>query len=794
VNYLQERYQDAIKAAIQATVFHSDTTFSWLGHQSAPIHARVRTHLSPSLARSYLHFNLKLRLYANFYCRGFPTPVEPRAVLFDNHNTPFIQQLSGANAGQGYWKEYLPIRFLEGGEAIIAVEGLEVRVKQTVEQNTGTTPEEPLRIKLFKEFLGMSPGFYVALGDQELTPKPMQHLVRIYWHLMPDGAVPLMASLTRSLNHAGLPFHFKVLNDPTQFKRCDAAVLYFHQADYQAIADILQQIYPDISPWLRASMPVFSKPLAAGVGLAEDPGDGESFGLHRCGLVAEGLIQAYEQRLKSVEAKLEVVAAQFSAAGLSLATPFLNHQASDRYHTLAFKSPLRPVLAKALPATPLTANPAADLQTAEGIGQRLCQSAIWYDDQCNWLGAEPELNFGMQSLSSAWITLGGDLYGGTSGIGLFLAELYDVAPDPLVRRTALGAIRQALSQVETCPPPFRLGLYSGWIGIALAAARVGSLLNEPELLESAMALVKRTMRESSLGPEFDLVSGLAGGLTGFLAIRTILASALQEELGLEFAFRLGDALLERAVPEVAGCSWRVRATRSRNLVGFSHGTAGVAYALFELFHVTGAPRYRLVAEQAIAYERHWFSPKEGNWPDFREESARGKRHQQSLKFMAAWCHGAPGIALSRLRAYDLFGVESYRAEAVTALETTQRVIEHWLLSGTANYSLCHGLAGNAEPLLYASQVLGETHCPSIQLVNQLAMQGVARYGASPEQWPGGVKNGETPNLMLGLAGIGHFYLRLVKPLIPSVLLLQPEAFLPKSCSQIKSQSTLQIGA
>jgi hypothetical protein len=44
-------------------------------------------------------------------------------------------------------------------------------------------------------------------------------------------------------------------------------------------------------------------------------------------------------------------------------------------------------------------------------------------------------------------------------------------------------------------------------------------------------------------------------------------------------------------------------------------------------------------------------------------------------------------------------------------------------------------------------------------------------------WPCGVPGGgESPSLMLGLAGIGHFYLRLYDPAsVPSVLLVKPEA-------------------
>jgi hypothetical protein len=33
--------------------------------------------------------------------------------------------------------------------------------------------------------------------------------------------------------------------------------------------------------------------------------------------------------------------------------------------------------------------------------------------------------------------------------------------------------------------------------------------------------------------------------------------------------------------------------------------------------------------------------------------------------------------------------------------------------------------------------------------------------------------GSTPGLLLGLAGIGHFFLRLTRPEVPSVLLFRP---------------------
>ena len=95
-------------------------------------------------------------------------------------------------------------------------------------------------------------------------------------------------------------------------------------------------------------------------------------------------------------------------------------------------------------------------------------------------------------------------------------------------------------------------------------------------------------------------------------------------------------------------------------------------------------------------------------------------------------------------------------------------------AGQGNYSLCHGLAGNAELLTYASQVFGDGEYKSI--ADQVGQMGIEQFQKNNVPWPCGVPGGgETPNLMLGIAGIGYFYLRLFDPLkIPPVLIILPQ--------------------
>jgi lantibiotic biosynthesis protein len=84
--------------------------------------------------------------------------------------------------------------------------------------------------------------------------------------------------------------------------------------------------------------------------------------------------------------------------------------------------------------------------------------------------------------------------------------------------------------------------------------------------------------------------------------------------------------------------------------------------------------------------------------------------------------------------------------------------------------VCHGLCGNAEEVLEGGTVLSTDAAIAAE---EVARIGGARYAMNPAAWPCGTHGGSTPSLLLGLAGIGRFFLRLARPDVPSVLLFRP---------------------
>lgn len=128
---------------------------------------------------------------------------------------------------------------------------------------------------------------------------------------------------------------------------------------------------------------------------------------------------------------------------------------------------------------------------------------------------------------------------------------------------------------------------------------------------------------------------------------------------------------------------------SRPLAGLGHGAAGMGLAPLEASVTLDDERLVDAATRAFAYERSVFSEDAQNRPDLRGDG-------DSRSFLAGWCSGAPGIALSRLRALQPAlshpHVGLWRTELTTAAATTADA-----LFGPLDH-LCCGNLGRAAVL------------------------------------------------------------------------------------------------
>ncbi len=404
------------------------------------------------------------------------------------------------------------------------------------------------------------------------------------------------------------------------------------------------------------------------------------------------------------------------------------------------------------------------LAAAASIARHIVADAVWHGGCCSWMGAVANV---AEPWRPKYRALEANLYDGTAGVGLFLAQLAAVTGDAAVRRTSLGALRHAVARAGEMPESARDGFHAGTLGIAWAAACAAELLDEPELDASARATAVAERPPSGPNRCPDVIEGAAGSIVGLLA----LADALDDPSLARDAVATGEDLLGGVAVTRHGWSWTLPDRRHRHqLCGLSHGAAGIGWALLELFAATGDERFRSAATGAFAYERSWLDANSGTWPDLRiGGQRRGARSRTASPAVGTWCHGEAGIALTRLRAIDVLGPEPWLDEADLAIETTRRELAAALPYEIDDLTLCHGVAGAADALLCAA-TLDDRWKGAARLASELAHAALERYGRDGQEWPCGTA-GTSPDLFRGLSGIGWWLLRLDDAAITSPLML-----------------------
>lgn len=376
----------------------------------------------------------------------------------------------------------------------------------------------------------------------------------------------------------------------------------------------------------------------------------------------------------------------------------------------------------------------------------------------SWIGLTLDDN-DQWALDSA----GFHLYDGLPGIILFLAYLGAVTREDRYTALALAATATLRGKIEALlSSPMPIGAFHGWGGVVYTFTHLGVLWDQPDLLDEANRLVERLPMLVEQDERFDIISGAAGCIGGLLC----LYSCAPSEQIRAAVVKCGAHLVERAICMEQGVGWVSKGTARLPLAGFSHGAAGIAWALLEAAALTGEARFRSTALAAMAHERSLFCPAQGNWRDLREFDVSGQTpNRDGETFMTMWCHGAPGIGLARLLSLRHVDDAAIRAEIAAALRTTRK---HGF---GRTHSLCHGDLGNLELFLHAGRVLARPRWGHEALrVGSMVLENIATGG-----WRCGTPQAiESPGLMTGLAGIGYQLLRLADPTrVPAVLTLAP---------------------
>ncbi|MBD2484028.1 type 2 lanthipeptide synthetase LanM family protein [Planktothrix sp. FACHB-1365] len=348
------------------------------------------------------------------------------------------------------------------------------------------------------------------------------------------------------------------------------------------------------------------------------------------------------------------------------------------------------------------------------------------------------------------------LYGGSAGICLFLAYLNSIRPEEKFQSAAERALAHAVIQRND----IMIGAFQGSAGLIYLLTHLAHLWHKPELLEQACQLATELTPLIDHDHYYDVIHGVAGIIPVLLGLAKFTSGR-----GLEQARLCAQHLLQNAVLQNETLSWPFNPELAKaNLTGFSHGTAGIGWALISLGCQIDEGDYIIAGRKAFAYEATQFDPKERNWYDLRTSVMT--KDAPGPKFAYYWCSGSTGIGLSRIASWYALGKtdEVLYQEAHTAVNATLRSLHN-----LDNDSLCHGRAGSTELLLRYAKLAEQ---PYLRMEAKIQATEQWKNYERTRCWNCGAGSDVVPGLLMGLAGIGMHFLRLAYPhQIPSPLML-----------------------
>ena len=433
---------------------------------------------------------------------------------------------------------------------------------------------------------------------------------------------------------------------------------------------------------------------------------------------------------------------------IQVSTSFLSRSDRDRKEKYLFKRKLKQAM-PALDDAFLASEAARIAATIEHYGTIKDKSAAWVG--LDWLG---------DSEVGQLVTLGPDLYNGSTGIALFLAAHARFANHSASRELALKALASTRAQISQLSAPrwarsLGIGGASGIGSIVYTLTLISQLLAEPDLLQDALNASALFSKELiSADRSLDVIAGSAGAILGLLA----LYRQTQSEEVLVKAVACGEHLLRQPRQgEVGKRSWAAIGTSEPPLTGFSHGAAGFSYALSSLAVASHRDDFAQAAQECLAYENSSYQTDLLNWPDLRSAIA-------GAAWPSQWCHGAIGIGLARIAGSRFCQVNS---------ESNTDDINHAVQNTMTNWpqhfdTLCCGTLGSIELLAEAGEILKQ---PTLgQLSDQRLAQIIAtRHEHGDYAWNTGHTRFNL-GLFRGLSGVGYTILRKLDPKLPNILI------------------------
>lgn len=358
------------------------------------------------------------------------------------------------------------------------------------------------------------------------------------------------------------------------------------------------------------------------------------------------------------------------------------------------------------------------------------------------------------------LPLNSNIYDGYGGIIVFLETLSKITHKPKYAELSSGLF----NSLKKYTLKYIQDIHSHDINLSAMTGVMGTLyimeLFPDRFFDSEIytLVVEFVINNITNIKSYDFLTG-AIGVLGF-----ILNANKMDSVNKDCIIRLCLDILDKEKHENAdGCIyWKYSdgfadSRKELELGGFAHGSSSAAAILYKTYELTRNDYILSLANKSLRHDRSYFSPEIKGWID-------GRNKGQKLDG-GSWCHGAAGVAVSRLLLYSHIPNDKLiHYELNMAFSQMQKVMG-------SNICICHGMAGNLEVMYCISNLLNDKSYKSI-VYNWLYT--LADNVLNKESLIcGDDSDRELYGLFMGLSGLGYQFLRFYDwKNVPSLLFLE----------------------
>ncbi|MGF1591004.1 MAG: T3SS effector HopA1 family protein [Pleurocapsa sp.] len=299
--------------------------------------------LSNKVRYNYLETKLQQFLYRNYYQIETGSKLTEENYQLENQaikwsDSDFLAKLRRNNHSDGHFElGWLIVGETEAGFLQVKKNGLTLHIRRDrhlPREEESAKVGDTVSVKMPPQLV--EPGYYISVGTvgtiKDLELQPDNPIVNVYLNLTSLGALELMDSLTTELNAIAIPFQFKVLYRPEEYTYCNSATLSFAKSEFECVKTIIETAYRQYKAYFKLETLLFTKYLAPGLSIAEQPLANVDLAQDRCQMIAQALITAWQQDKAFPADRLECIRDRFWQANISLERPYLNPNSQDIYH------------------------------------------------------------------------------------------------------------------------------------------------------------------------------------------------------------------------------------------------------------------------------------------------------------------------------------------------------------------------------------------------------------------------------------------------------------------------------